>query len=86
MAATVESAVKPTVADHIARFLVDRGVEQVFGLCGHTNISRARRVRAPRGAALHRRLATSRSRRTPPTGLRARPAGPAWCSSTSVRA
>ena len=30
---------KPTVADHIAAFLVDRGVEQVFGLCGHTNIS-----------------------------------------------
>jgi acetolactate synthase I/II/III large subunit len=28
-----------TVADHIARFLVDRGVEHVFGLCGHTNIS-----------------------------------------------
>ncbi len=31
--------VKPTVADHVAAFLVDRGVEQVFGLCGHTNIS-----------------------------------------------
>ena len=30
---------KPTVADHIAAFLVDRRVEQVFGLCGHTNIS-----------------------------------------------
>ena len=30
---------KPTVADHITTFLVDRGVEQVFGLCGHTNIS-----------------------------------------------
>ena len=30
---------KPTVADHIAAFLVDRGVEIVFGLCGHTNIS-----------------------------------------------
>jgi acetolactate synthase-1/2/3 large subunit len=29
----------PTVADHVARFLVDRGVDQVFGLCGHTNIS-----------------------------------------------
>jgi acetolactate synthase-1/2/3 large subunit len=29
----------PTVADHIARFLVDRGVDRVFGLCGHTNIS-----------------------------------------------
>ena len=29
----------PTVADHLARFLQDRGVEQVFGLCGHTNIS-----------------------------------------------
>lgn len=28
-----------TVADHIARFLVDRGVDHVFGLCGHTNIS-----------------------------------------------
>jgi acetolactate synthase-1/2/3 large subunit len=28
-----------TVADHIARFLADRGVERVFGLCGHTNIS-----------------------------------------------
>jgi acetolactate synthase-1/2/3 large subunit len=33
------STVKPTVADHIARFLVERDVEQVFGLCGHTNIS-----------------------------------------------
>ena len=30
---------KPTVADHVARFLLDRGVDQVFGLCGHTNIS-----------------------------------------------
>ena len=29
----------PTVADHVAHFLVDRHVEQVFGLCGHTNIS-----------------------------------------------
>jgi acetolactate synthase-1/2/3 large subunit len=29
----------PTVADHIARFLADRGVDLVFGLCGHTNIS-----------------------------------------------
>ena len=29
----------PTVADHVARFLTDRGVERVFGLCGHTNIS-----------------------------------------------
>ena len=29
----------PTVADHLARFLADRGVEIVFGLCGHTNIS-----------------------------------------------
>ncbi len=28
-----------TVADHIAGFLADRGVEQVFGICGHTNIS-----------------------------------------------
>ena len=30
---------KPTVADHIARFLADRKVDRVFGLCGHTNIS-----------------------------------------------
>ena len=30
---------RPTVADHIASFLVARDVEQVFGLCGHTNIS-----------------------------------------------
>jgi acetolactate synthase-1/2/3 large subunit len=30
---------KPTVADHIARFLGDRDVDRVFGLCGHTNIS-----------------------------------------------
>ena len=30
---------RPTVADHVAAFLVDRGTEQVFGLCGHTNIS-----------------------------------------------
>lgn len=30
---------KPTVADHIARFLADREVDRVFGLCGHTNIS-----------------------------------------------
>ena len=29
----------PTVADHIARFLADRGVDHIFGLCGHTNIS-----------------------------------------------
>ena len=28
-----------TAADHIAGFLTDRGVELVFGLCGHTNIS-----------------------------------------------
>lgn len=30
---------KATVADHIARFLADRDVDRVFGLCGHTNIS-----------------------------------------------
>lgn len=30
---------KPTVADHVAAFLAERGVEYVFGLCGHTNIS-----------------------------------------------
>jgi len=30
---------KPTVADHVAEFLIDRGVQQVFGICGHTNIS-----------------------------------------------
>ncbi len=30
---------RSTVADHIAHFLVDRGVEQLFGICGHTNIS-----------------------------------------------
>ena len=30
---------RPTVADHIAAFLADRGVDGVFGLCGHTNIS-----------------------------------------------
>jgi acetolactate synthase-1/2/3 large subunit len=30
---------KPTVADHVAGFLADRGVTCVFGLCGHTNIS-----------------------------------------------
>ncbi len=35
----VGAGVTPTVADHVARFLVDRGVEMVFGLCGHTNIS-----------------------------------------------
>jgi acetolactate synthase-1/2/3 large subunit len=34
-----ENFMRPTVADHITAFLVDRGVEQVFGLCGHTNIS-----------------------------------------------
>ena len=28
-----------TVADHVAEFLDDRGVDVVFGLCGHTNIS-----------------------------------------------
>lgn len=37
--ATPGGAMKPTVADHLARFLVDRDVEPVFGLCGHTNIS-----------------------------------------------
>ncbi len=30
---------RPTVADHVARFLLARGVDRVFGLCGHTNIS-----------------------------------------------
>ena len=30
---------RPTASDHIAQFLRDRGVEIVFGLCGHTNIS-----------------------------------------------
>ena len=30
---------RPTASDHIAQFLGDRGVEIVFGLCGHTNIS-----------------------------------------------
>ena len=30
---------RPTVADHVAQFLRDRGVDRVFGICGHTNIS-----------------------------------------------
>ena len=30
---------RPTVADHVAQFLRARGVDRVFGLCGHTNIS-----------------------------------------------
>jgi acetolactate synthase-1/2/3 large subunit len=30
---------RPTVADHVARFLDARGADRVFGLCGHTNIS-----------------------------------------------
>ena len=30
---------RPTVADHVAQFLLARGVDRVFGLCGHTNIS-----------------------------------------------
>jgi len=30
---------QPTVADHVARFLGDRGCEIAFGICGHTNIS-----------------------------------------------
>src|SRR5688572_20646685 len=30
---------RPTVADHVTRFLLARGVDRVFGLCGHTNIS-----------------------------------------------
>lgn len=30
---------RPTVADHVARFLLARGVDRVFGICGHTNIS-----------------------------------------------
>jgi acetolactate synthase-1/2/3 large subunit len=48
--------VKPTVADHVARFLVQRGVEQVFGLCGHTNISvlaAFERLGAPRFTTTH---------------------------------
>jgi acetolactate synthase-1/2/3 large subunit len=35
----LEVGMTPTVADHVARFLADRGVDHVFGLCGHTNIS-----------------------------------------------
>lgn len=41
----------PTASDHITRFLADRGVDLVFGLCGHTNISllaACERVGAPR--------------------------------------
>lgn len=30
---------RPTIADHVAQFLRDRGVDRVFGICGHTNIS-----------------------------------------------
>src|SRR5688572_16854783 len=30
---------RPTVADHVAQFLLARGVDHVFGLCGHTNVS-----------------------------------------------
>ena len=33
------SRMSVTAADHVASFLADRGVEVVFGLCGHTNIS-----------------------------------------------
>lgn len=40
---------RATVADHIARFLADRDVEQVFGLCGHTNISLLAALERQRG-------------------------------------
>ena len=30
---------KDTVANHLVRYLEQRGVRHVFGLCGHTNIA-----------------------------------------------
>ena len=46
------SSMAVTAADHITSFLADRGVEVVFGLCGHTNISPAGGHRAGRRPSL----------------------------------
>ena len=77
---------RPTVADHVAQFLVDRGVEHVFGICGHTNISLLAAFERARERRASSRPVTSRSRPMPPTATRGHPASPAWCFCTSVRA
>ncbi len=57
------------ISRQLVRYLEERGVEHVFGLCGHTNIAVLTELgkRAPSASSTR---ATSRSPRTPPTATR----------------
>ena len=70
---------KDSIANQLVKYLEARGVEHLFGLCGHTNIAvLAALEKSTRSSSSTR--ATSRSPRTRPTATRARR------SKTSVRA
>ena len=56
---------KDTVANLLVRYLHERGVEYVFGLCGHTNIAVLWRWQTTRSASSP--CATSRLPLMPPT-------------------
>ena len=76
---------KDTISNQLVKYLEARGVEHVFGLCGHTNIAvlaaLSRRARSSSSTC-----ATSRSPRTRPTATRARRSRRRSCCRTWARA
>ena len=76
---------KDLISHQLVKYLEDRGVEYVFGLCGHTNIAvLAALAKSTRSSSSTR--GTSRSPRTSPTATRAPSARPPSCCRTSARA
>ena len=72
-----------TVAEHLVGYLEQRGVEHVFGLCGHTNIAVLAAMAESNIDFItvrHEQIAP-----TPPTATRGCRAGRRWYSATCRR-
>ena len=75
---------KQLISHQLVKYLEGRGVEYLFGLCGHTNIAV---LTALKGSSIrfvntrHEQIA-----RTSPTAMRAPSTRPPSCSRTSARA
>jgi hypothetical protein len=75
---------KELISKQLVKYLERRGVEHLFGLCGHTNIAV---LAAMEGSKLRSSTrATSRSPRTSPTAMRAPRRRPPWSCRTSAPA
>ena len=83
-AAEQEMTMKDLISNQLVKYLEARGVEHMFGLCGHTNIAVLAALSKRAGSSSSTR-ATSRSRRTPPTATRGPRRRRRSCCRTSAR-